>query len=249
MRGLSRLLHDQPLFAWDARAWRTALASFLLFGGVGLLFVAAAGLLRAHGEASVEHWLGYAARSPFALLVAVAAFAVLAFAGAPQVVLIAAAVVAFGPWLGGLYSWIGTMVSASVGFWLGRLGGGRLLRQIGGRPLQRFLAMIGRNGFLASLVIRLAPSAPFVVVNMAAGMTPMRFSAFAAGSAIGIVPKILLTAMAGRSVSQATHGGLWTNLALFALALLVWIGVGLIARSWIRRREAEAASLPSEEAP
>ncbi len=172
---------------------------------------------------------------------AVAAFAVLAFAGVPQVVLIAAAVVAFGPWLGGLYSWIGTMVSAGVGFWLGRVSGGRMLKDVGGRSLGRFIAMIGRNGFLASLIVRLAPSAPFVVVNMAAGVTPMRFSAFALGTGIGIVPKILLTDLAGRSVSHARGDQVWINLGLFAVALLAWIATGLVARRWIRRHEAAEA--------
>ena len=223
----------------DARAWRTVAVTFLLFGGVGLLFLLAASLLGFHGQATVQQWLGVAAKSPFALLIAVAAFAILAFAGVPQVVLIAAAVVAFGPWLGFGYSWIGTMVSATVGFWLGRVTGGRLLRDVGGRSLQTFMSMIGRNGFLASLIVRLVPSAPFVVVNMAAGMTPMRFSAFAAGAAIGIVPKILLTVMAGHSVAHARSGRLWTNLGLFGLALVVWIGAGLLARRWIRTHEAQ----------
>ena len=40
--------------------------------------------------------------------------------------------------------------------------------------------MVGRNGFLASLIVRLVPSAPFIVVNMAAGVTPMRLRDFAA---------------------------------------------------------------------
>jgi uncharacterized membrane protein YdjX (TVP38/TMEM64 family) len=224
----------------DARAWRTVVVTFLLFGGAGLIFLIAIPALGWGGQATVSHWLGVAAKSPFALLIAVGAFAVLAFAGVPQVVLIAAAVVAFGPELGFAYSWIGTMVSAAVGFWLGRVTGGRLLRRVGGEKLKTFMAMIGKNGFLASLIIRLVPSAPFVVVNMAAGMTPMRFWAFAAGAAIGIVPKILLTAMAGHSVAHARLGQLWANLGLFALALLIWIGAGLWARRWIRRHEKEA---------
>ena len=229
----------------DARAWRTVVVTFLLFGGAGLIFLAAIPALGWGGQATVSHWLGVAARSPYALLIAVAAFAILAFAGAPQVVLIAAAVVAFGPQLGFAYSWIGTMVSASVGFWLGRLTGGRMLRQVGGEKLKIFMAMIGRNGFLASLIVRLVPSAPFVVVNMAAGMTPMRFSSFALGAAIGIVPKILLTVMAGHSVTHARSGGLWANAGLFGLALLVWIGAGLWARRWIRRHEGDTSEAPS----
>jgi uncharacterized membrane protein YdjX (TVP38/TMEM64 family) len=236
---MSRLIRF--LLDMDARAWRTAFVTFLLFGGVGLLFLGAASLFGVEGEAGVERWLGMAAHSPFALLIAVAAFAVLAFAGVPQVVLIAAAVVAFGPWLGGVYSWVGTMVSAAVGFWLGRLTGGRLLREVGGKAIQSFIAMIGRNGFMASLIVRLVPSAPFVAVNMAAGVTPMRFTAFVAGTAIGILPKIALTAAAGRSVVEARHPGqLWINLALLAVALAVWIAIGLLARRWIRRRETMA---------
>ncbi len=223
----------------DARAWRTLAVTFLLFGGVGLLFLLAATVFGFEGEAAVQQWLGFAAHSPYALLIAVAAFAVLAFAGVPQVVLIAAAVVAFGPWLGGAYSWIGTMVSAFVGFWLGRLTGGRLLRDLGGKGIGAFIAMIGRNGFLASLIVRLVPSAPFVAVNMAAGMTPMRVTSFAAGTAIGIAPKIVLTMLAGHSVAQARHGQLWINLALMASALALWIGTGLLARRWIRRRETD----------
>ncbi len=57
---------------------------------------------------------------PWALPAAVGGFAVMAFLGVPQFVLIAAAVVAFGPWTGFAYSWIGTLVSALVGFALGR---------------------------------------------------------------------------------------------------------------------------------
>ena len=223
----------------DARAWRTVVVTFLLFGGAGLIFLLAIPALGFNGQATVQHWLGVAARSPFALLIAVGSFAVLAFAGVPQVVLIAAAVVAFGAELGFVYSWTGTMVSAAVGFWLGRLTGGRMLRKVGGERLKAFMAMIGKNGFLASLIVRLVPSAPFVVVNMAAGMTPMLFSAFALGAAIGIVPKILLTVMAGHSVTHARSGGLLVNAGLFALALLIWMGAGLWARRWMQRREAE----------
>ena len=234
MRQLFRFILDM-----DARAWRTVAVTFALFGGVGLLFAVAASAFGFEGEATVQSWLGFAAQSPYALLIAVAAFAVLAFAGVPQIVLIAAATVAFGPWLGSLYSWVGTLVSAAIGFGLGRLVGARAMSRFGGKPLKSFIAMIGRNGFLASLIIRLVPSAPFAVLNMAAGVTPMRFSAFAAGTAVGVAPKIALIVLAGHWVVHARGGKLWLNLALLALALAVWIGAGLWARKWIKRREAE----------
>ena len=227
----------------DARAWRTLAVSFVLFGGVGVVFLFGAPLLGISGEGAAELMLG-AAHGPWSLPVAVLAFAVLAFIGVPQFVLIAAAVVAFGPWTGLAYSWIGTMVSSVIGFFLGRSFGARLLRDYAGEGIRKFMTLIGRNGFMASLIVRLVPSAPFIVVNMAAGVTPMRFRDFLAGTAIGIVPKIALTAFAGNSIVQALRGGGAQHVVMLLLAALVWLIAGWYARIWLKRRE-EAAEADS----
>ena len=221
----------------DARAWRTVAVSFVLFGGVGVVFLFGAQLLGLNGEVTVEQWLG-AAHGPWALPVAVSAFAALAFIGVPQFVLIAAAVVAFGPWTGFAYSWIGTLVSSLVGFWLGRTFGGRLLQDLAGDGVAKFMKLIGKNGFLASLIVRLVPSAPFIVVNMAAGVTPMKLRDFAAGTAVGIIPKIALTAFAGNSIVQALKGGGQRHIVMLVIAVAVWIVCGLVARAWLKKREA-----------
>src|ERR1700709_2825562 len=97
----------QVLSNMDAQAWRTLAVSFVLFGGVGLVFLFGAQALGFNGEMTVQEWL-HAAPGPLWLPVAVLAFAALAFVGVPQIMLIAAAVVAFGPVTGSLYSWVGT---------------------------------------------------------------------------------------------------------------------------------------------
>ncbi|MDR7117870.1 TVP38/TMEM64 family protein [Caulobacter sp. BE254] len=231
---LRRLIHF--FTNMDARAWRTVAVSFVLFGGVGVVFLFGAQMLGLNGEVTVEQWLS-AAHGPWALPVAVGAFAVLAFIGVPQFVLIAAAVVAFGPWTGFAYSWIGTLVSSLVGFWLGRTFGGRLLQDLAGDGVAKFMKLIGKNGFLASLIVRLVPSAPFIVVNMAAGVTPMRLLDFTAGTAVGIIPKIALTAFAGNSIVQALKGGGQRHIVMLVVAVLVWIAAGLVARNWLKKRE------------
>ena len=229
----------QFLMNMDAKAWRTVVVAFLLFGGVGVVFLFAAPLLGLNSETTVEQWLS-AARGPWALPVAVSAFAVLAFIGVPQFVLIAAAVVAFGPWTGLAYSWIGTLVSSTIGFWLGRAFGGRLIRDVASEGVARFMKLIGRNGFMASLIVRLVPAAPFIVVNMAAGVAPMRFRDFLGGTAIGIIPKIALTAFAGNSMVQVLRGGGLQHVVMIVLAAVIWVGGAWVARSWLRRREDEA---------
>ena len=223
----------------DAKAVRSLAVSFALFGGVGLIFVLGAPALGLTSKAGVARWL-MLAQGPWALPAAVAAFAVLAFLGAPQVALIAAAAVVFGPVKGSLYSWVGTFVSAQIGFELGRLFGAGPIRDLKSRGVERFMALIGRNGFMASLVIRLAPAAPFIVVNMAAGVAKVRRADFALGTGVGIVPKILLTAFAGGSVMAAVNGGGWVQFALLGLVILIWLGSAFLARRWLRASEAAA---------
>jgi uncharacterized membrane protein YdjX (TVP38/TMEM64 family) len=220
----------------DAKAWRSLAVSFVLFGGVGLVFLFGAQMLGFDGETAVEGWLD-SVHGPLALPTAVAAFAALAFLGVPQFMLIAAAVVAFGPVRGFAYSWVGTMVSAMVGFYLGRLAGAKTLDRLSSDGVRRFTELVGRNGFLASLIVRLVPSAPFIVVNMAAGVTPMSVSRFAAGTALGIVPKIALTAFAGASIVQAMRGEGGQALIWLGVVLAAWLAIGWFARRWLKSRE------------
>jgi uncharacterized membrane protein YdjX (TVP38/TMEM64 family) len=202
----------------------------VLFGGLGIVFLFGLPALGVGGGAQAAHWLGLA-RGPWALPIVVAAFAALAFLGVPQVVLIGAAVLAFGPWTGTAYSWTGTMVSALTGFGLGRLFGARLLDDLSGPTPRRLTRLVGRNGFIASLAVRLAPFAPFVLVNMAAGVTPMGLGAFTLGTAIGIVPKIAVIAFAGHSVMA---GGA-ASLVWLGVALAVWLAAGLLGGRWLKR--------------
>jgi len=226
----------QVLSNMDAQAWRTLAISFLLFGGVGLVFLFGAPLMGLSGEQTVEQWLT-AAHGPWALPVAVLAFAVLAFVGVPQIMLIAAAVVAFGPVTGFAYSWIGTMVSSMVGFYLGRAAGAKTLERFSGAGVKRFMDHVGKNGFLASFIVRLVPSAPFIVVNMAAGVTPMRVVDFTLGTALGIVPKIVLTAFAGNSIVRLMKGQIGKDALWLVLIAAAWIALGWGARNWLRSRE------------
>jgi uncharacterized membrane protein YdjX (TVP38/TMEM64 family) len=223
-----------PKSAAARRPWRAVAGAFVLFGGVGMAAVLAGPLLGLNGPGALRQWMGAGAPGPLAPIIAVASFTGLAFLGAPQFVLIAAAVVAFGPVLGFAYSWVGTLVSAIVGFWLGRRFGAQVLHAYAGRGLQHFLDLVGRNGLIASFAVRLAPSAPFIIVNMAAGVTPMRLRAFVLGTALGIIPKIAVTAFAGGAFSGHAGAGLlrWGGLVL---AVFVWAAAALGAR-WVFRR-------------
>jgi len=221
----------------DSRRWRTALAAVLLLGAtLGLLALGKTQFGLAT-EAKLEAWLQGYAGSPWAFAATVVLFVAAAFIGAPQFILIAACVVAFGPWMGFAYSWVATVVSAAATYWIGRGPSARLLDRFGGSTLQRLKRFVGKNAFYASFIIRNVPSAPFIVVNMAFGATRASFPAFLTGCALGVLPKTALVAFFGGAVVTAVSGdGVWTSLILAGIAI-VWLALMLAVREVVRRRE------------
>ena len=222
----------------EARRWRAVLATALLLGAMIALFAVGKSQLGLDAEEQLEAWLAGFRHGPWGLVAAIVVFTVSAFFGAPQFILIAACVVAFGPWFGFLYSWIGTVVSAGVTYWLGRGPTARLLERHGGKTVGRLTRFVGKNAFYASFMIRNVPSAPFIVVNMAFGAARASFMGFLAGCALGVLPKTALVAFFGGSFMTAVSGdGVWTS-AILAGVALAWLALMLVVREVVRRREA-----------
>jgi len=185
-------------------------------------------------HAALHGWFAGAAGF-WSLPAAIGAFAVFAFLGVPQFALIAAAIIAFGPAWGAFDSWVGTFISALLGFWLGRRLGAGVLRRVGRGRAAGIVRNLRRNGFAASLGVRLLPSAPFLAVNMIAGALPMSAVDYAAGTAIGIIPKIALTALASGSLLRLSSDHL-AALATLGAAAAGWLALSLGAFLWLRAR-------------
>ncbi|VXA90348.1 TVP38/TMEM64 family protein [Brevundimonas sp. G8] len=221
----------------EARRWRAVLATALLLGAMIALFAVGKSQLGLEAEGRLEDWLAGFRQGPWGLVAAIVVFTVSAFFGAPQFILIAACVVAFGPWFGFLYSWIATVVSAGVTYWLGRGPTARLLERHGGRTVGRLTRFVGKNAFYASFMIRNVPSAPFIIVNMAFGAARASFPGFLAGCALGVLPKTALVAFFGGSFMTAVSGdGIWTS-AILAGVALAWLVLMLVVREMVKRRE------------
>lgn len=186
--------------------------------------------------ASVASWFETIAQHPLAIPATVLIYIGVAFVGAPQWMLHGGAVLAFGPVWGSVIAWFSTMVSASFDFWLGRRLGSERVAKVGGKLINKFIDIIRRHGFWTSLTVRVVPSGPFVVINMAAGVAGMTYLAFALGTGIGIIPKIVTVAFFSEGIQGAVTGKGPIYVAVVTAIALIWLAIIYFAGARLKRK-------------
>jgi uncharacterized membrane protein YdjX (TVP38/TMEM64 family) len=219
----------------DARAWRAfAVTIALLVVAFAILAVG-----RLYYADEIEHFvkasLGGAERGHWGLPATIAIFCITSLVAAPQVVLIAACVVAFGPERGFWYAWIATVASGAFTYWLGALGSTQTVRRFGGATGGRFTRFMGKNSFLASFIVRSLPTAPFIVVNVAFGAAKVNFWAYLGGLTLGVLPKTAIVAFAGDGIMDALEGKLGTALFTGVVAIVLWLIGAVLIRRLVRK--------------
>jgi uncharacterized membrane protein YdjX (TVP38/TMEM64 family) len=230
----------------DARAWRAVGVTLGLFVVVAVMLVLGRLFFGDEIEAFVDTWLGGAERAHWGLPATIAIFVIAAFVGAPQIVLIGACVVAFGPEKGFWYAWGATIISGAVTYWTGKLAGAETVRKYSGATGGRFTRFMGKNGFLASLIVRFLPTAPFVIVNMAMAVSGVGFWAFLGGLALGTLPKTALVAFAGDGIMDALEGNFGAAALAGGAAILVWFFGVVLVRRILRGREDGSDDSPAQ---
>lgn len=165
---------------------------------------------------------------------AAAAIAAASLALVPITALAVASALLFGPLAGFAAAYGGALASAAAGFAIGRWAWGDRVRRLIGRRFRRLRVALARQGVLAMAAVRLVPIAPFTVVNLAAGASPMRFRDFLLGSALALAPGLAgLALVADRARRALFEPGFWS---FAVLAALLALGAGAFV--WLRRRAA-----------
>jgi uncharacterized membrane protein YdjX (TVP38/TMEM64 family) len=213
----------------DSSASKAVWIAFGLFTVAGAV-LAAGMLLIDLDQSGIASFLRGLRDVWWAPLAVTGTFVTLAFVGAPQVVLIAATVAVFGPAEGVVLSWVATLVSGTIGYVLGRVGGAAALSKLLGGRGGRALGFIGKNGFLASLVIRLVPSGPFIICNMALGAAKVGSMSFLGGTGIGILPKITLVAFGAHGIGAVLNGENQGAIVFFVAAAVIWALIAFVVR-------------------
>ncbi len=197
------------------------------------------------GWMSVEQasaWIDAYRTSPAAFPLTVGLFLIGGVVLFPVTLLIVQTAAVFGPLAGFVYALTGSLASAALMFALGRLLGGNAIRHLAPGRFARVARFLARRGTLSMAAIRLAPVAPFSVVNLGAGAIGVRFTPFVLGTLLGMAPgTAALTLLGDRAAAAVREPGRGTLLAVAVVAVLV-LGFLRFAGSRIGRSTADGSS-------
>lgn len=133
---------------------------------------------------------------------------------------------AFGPLWGTLAAVAGATTRACGQFLVARLLGREAVAALLRGRAASLDARLGRNSFLAVLVIRFVPNVPFDVQNYGLGFSRVRFAPFALATLLGILPWSFAFVYLGYSLVDAANR--WKLL----LALVIMAGLLLATGIW-----------------
>lgn len=193
---------------------------------------------------ALERAIGTFADGPWGVPALILTFCACAFIGVPQFLLIGIAVYAFGPLWGAVWSWVASLCSGTVTFWIGRFFGEATMQRLGDGRIKRFADFVARNAFAASAIVRNVTAGPFVMVNMIFGAVRANFLHYLSGMALGVIPKIALIAFGLQAIQAAVQGNVWLAVCAGLAAVAVFLGGFLYVRH--RRRKGENIALNAE---
>ena len=171
--------------------------------------------------------------APFAL---VAAYVVGGFLVFPVTVLIALTAITFGLWPGLAYAATGALLSAAATFQAGQLLGRGWLGGLMGPRTAKVSRQLARQGILSILVLRLAPVAPFTLVNLVAGASRVRFRDYMIGTVMGMAPGLILMTALGDRLRRVWEDPSWGQVLLLVLVAALWLGLSVVLQRVVSRR-------------
>ncbi len=170
----------------------------------------------------------------YALPVVVSLYVGLGLILVPVLLLVAATGLVFGPVLGPVYALAGCFTSASAGFAIGRWTGYERVQKLGGRRVADLHDALERNGTLAVFVMRKVP-APFMLTNIVAGASRVRYRDFLIGTALGMGAFVVALAGFGYQLSETFRNPSWRTALVAAVFLTVPLTLAWIINRALRK--------------
>lgn len=182
-------------------------------------------------------WIVSLKQSPLAAcLLVVAVYAAGSLVLFPVTVLIVLTAFAFGPAWGFVFSLAGCLGGAATTYLIGRILGRKIFDPARHAWLDRWSRRVARRGVLAVTAMRLLPMGPFSVVNIAAGVSHIRFRDFILGTTLGMTPGILALTVLEQQLENALRAPDVENLILLGAVMAAIVATAVALHRWLRKK-------------
>lgn len=155
----------------------------------------------------------------------------------PLTILVVATGFLFSPWWAILYATVATLCSSALSYWIGHWLGRSTIEKHGGRYLRIASRFMQENSVHSMVVINLLPIAPFTMTNMMAGAFQLKFSRYLIGSAIGIIPGLIVVTLLGgqlnKIVSTTDNQQFWIGIVIAVVLIIVLMAIIY----WVKKKE------------
>jgi phospholipase D1/2 len=230
-----------------ARWMLAAIAAAL--GALAVLLWHASPLSSWASAAHLSETLATVRDSPWAPVIVIVVYVLAGAVEFPLVLLIAATATLFAPPVAFALSLAGSLASSLVFYLAGAKLGQHTMRRALGATLERVQSALARGGVLTIVVLRSIPFAPFSIVNLAAGSLGIALRDYLLGTALGLLPGILVMTAFGERLRAAWQNPTLANMAVLAGILVAWIGlIFVIQRFALRTRALRADQVLGEPA-
>ena len=127
----------------------------------------------------------------------------------PNTPITLAAGLIFGAFWGGVWIMVSAVIGTSLAFFISRSLGRKSMEPLIQGRWEDVNERLGRNGFLAVLLLRLIPVLPFEILNYLCGLSKIAYWDFIAGTFLGLLPGAFLTAFIGGELGTVAR---WNDL-------------------------------------
>lgn len=143
----------------------------------------------------------------------------------PASVLSIAGGLAFGAWMGTLYTIIGATLGAMLSFYVAKTVGKKLVRKTWTGNVRKIQSQMEQNGFFYVLLFRFIPVINFDLISYAAAFAKVRFTSFALATFIGIIPGTFAYNFLGSSFVSGNPKIIILAVAVFVIMTVVPIAL------------------------
>ncbi len=150
----------------------------------------------------------------------------------PNTILNAAVLLTIGGFRGWIYAIGASLTSATLYFFLGRRFGAVGMHAIEGKNLDRVRNLLRKGRFGSVALVRLAPIAPYTVVNTLAGAIKLRYPDFIIGTFLAHLPGSVTLAVLQRQLSEVIVEPGPGSIAVLAAVVVIGILVFALLRRY-----------------